>query len=142
MTHYSLLSSSSTNIASATTLFSDVWSSLKTCPSDYYILATQPGVHASDYSNKKTAPFLRDQVLGKDKTIRSNMTVNEVVGILDLKAIQLILEDECGAQVTQIDGEGDAVPLEFGGGPRVIDISFPAPSLNEGRTEELAHYGI
>ena len=41
---------------------------------------------------------------GKDKTIRSTATVHEVVGVLEAKQIQSIIEKECGAQTTVIDG--------------------------------------
>ncbi|EED21690.1 conserved hypothetical protein [Talaromyces stipitatus ATCC 10500] len=132
------LLSSSSNIASATSLLSDVWSSLKTCPSDYYIIATQPGVHAADYSNSKGTPRLREKVLGNDKAIRSNITVTEVLGSLDPTSIRSGLEEECGAQVTRIDGGASGTSLEFEGGPRVIDISFPALSLHGSRLQELS----
>ncbi|EEA25812.1 hypothetical protein TMatcc_005951 [Talaromyces marneffei ATCC 18224] len=134
-----LLSSASSNVVSATSLLSDVWSSLKTCPSDYYIIATQPGVHATDYSTQKATPRLREKVLGNDKAIRSNITVTEVVGLLDPTFIRNGLEQECGAQVTKIDGGASGISLEFKSGPRVIDITFPALSLHESRLQELSH---
>lgn len=43
-------------------------------------------------------------MLGKDKSIRSKMSVNEVAGLLDAKDIQAILEDKCKAQTTVIEG--------------------------------------
>lgn len=138
----SLLSSSSSNVLPATTLLSDVWSSLKTCPSDYYIIATQPGVHATDYSTQKATPRLREKLLGNDKSIRSNITVTEVVGLLDPTSIRNGLEEECGAQVTKIDGGASGTSLEFEGGPRIIDISFPALSLHESRLHELSRNGM
>ncbi|KUL87312.1 hypothetical protein ZTR_03343 [Talaromyces verruculosus] len=133
-----LLSSSSANVLPATSLLSDVWSSLKTCPSDYYIIATQPGVHATDYSTQKATPRLREKVLGNDKAIRSNITVTEVVGIFDPTSIRNGLEEECGAEVTKIDGGASGTSLEFEGGPRIIDITFPALSLHESRLQELS----
>lgn len=139
----SLLSpSSSSNVLSATSLLSDVWSSLKTCPSDYYIIATQPGVHATDYSNQKATRRLREKVLGNDKAIRSNITVTEVVGLFDPTSIRNGLEDECGAKVTTIDGGASGTSLEFEGGPRIIDITFPALFLHESRLQELSRNGI
>lgn len=137
-----LASSSSANVLPATSLLSDVWSSLKTCTSDYYIIATQPGVHATDYSTQQATPRLREKVLGKDKTIRSNITVTEVVGLFDPTSIRNGLEQECGAQVTTIDGSASSTALEFEGGPRIIDITFPAPSLHESRLQELSQNGI
>lgn len=131
--------SSSSHIQSATSLLNDVWSRLKTCPSDYYIIASQPGVHAADYSNQRTTPRLREKVLGTDKAIRSNITVTEVTSPVDLAFIRNGLQDECGAQITQVDGGATSgLSQEFEHGPRIIDIAFPVLSLNEQRTQELS----
>lgn len=96
--------SSTSHIRSAKSLLGDVWGRLKTCPSDYYIIASQPGVHAADYSDQRATPRLREKVLGSDKAIRSNITVTEVTGSLDIESIRNGLENECGAQVTRVDG--------------------------------------
>ena len=40
---------------------------------------------------------------GKDKNIRAKMIVNEVVGEIEAKDIQKLLEKECGAESTVID---------------------------------------
>ncbi|KAL1968510.1 hypothetical protein VTN77DRAFT_1720 [Rasamsonia byssochlamydoides] len=129
---------SSSHLKSATSLFGDVWSKLKTCPSDYYIIASQPGVHATDYSSRKSAPRLREKATGKDKAIRSNFTVTEVVGILDAASIRDGLKDECGAHVTAIDASTGSYPLDFGTSPRVIDVTFPMLPLGSNRAQQLA----
>lgn len=41
---------------------------------------------------------------GKDRDIRSTATIHEVVGVLDAKQIQSVLEQECGARSTVVDG--------------------------------------
>lgn len=41
---------------------------------------------------------------GKDRDISSKMIVSEVVGALEAKQIQDVLEKECGAQTTVVDG--------------------------------------
>jgi hypothetical protein len=43
-------------------------------------------------------------MLGKDKSIRSKMSVNEVTGLLDTAEIKSILTEKCKAQTTAIDG--------------------------------------
>jgi hypothetical protein len=43
-------------------------------------------------------------MLGKDKSIRSKMAVNEVAGLLDVKQINDLLEEKCQAQTTVVDG--------------------------------------
>ncbi|GAB1194066.1 hypothetical protein APSETT444_003306 [Aspergillus pseudonomiae] len=96
--------STSSQLKSAPSLLDDLSSKLSSCPSDYYVIASQPGVHSTDFSTRKSAPRLGAKMTGKDKTIRSTATVNEVVGVLEAKQIQSIIEKECGAQTTAIDG--------------------------------------
>jgi hypothetical protein len=43
-------------------------------------------------------------MLGKDKAIRSKMTVNEVAGLLEAKDVSGFLEKKCKAKTTTIDG--------------------------------------
>jgi hypothetical protein len=43
-------------------------------------------------------------MMGKDKSIRSQMSVNEVAGLLDVKEIKNILQEKCKAETTAIDG--------------------------------------
>lgn len=43
-------------------------------------------------------------MMGKDKSIRSNMSVNEVAGSLEAKQFKTLLEENCKAQTTIIDG--------------------------------------
>jgi len=61
-------------------------------------------VHSSDFSARKSAPRLGAKMLGKDKSIRSKMSVNEVTGLLDIAEIKSILSEKCKAQTTAIDG--------------------------------------
>lgn len=91
-------------IKTGTSLLGDLSSSLSTCPSDYYVVVKQPGVHSSDFSTRKSAPRLGAKMLGKDKSIRSKMSVNEVTGLLDTAEIKSILTEKCKAQTTAIDG--------------------------------------
>jgi hypothetical protein len=43
-------------------------------------------------------------MLGKDSSIRSKMSVNEVAGLVEPKQIKSLLEEKCKAQTTTIDG--------------------------------------
>ncbi|KAJ5331124.1 BIG/ATPase V1 complex subunit S1 [Penicillium atrosanguineum] len=91
-------------IKTGASLLKDISSSLSTCPSDYYVVVNQPGVHSSDFSTRKSAPRLGAKMLGKDKSIRSKMSVNEVTGLFDTTEIKTILTEKCKAQTTAIDG--------------------------------------
>lgn len=95
--------STSAQLKSATTLLDDLSTKLSTCPSEYYVIASQPGVHSTDFATAESAPRLGAKMTGKDKAIRSAMSINEVAGILEAKHIRDILETKCGAQTTVID---------------------------------------
>ncbi|KAJ5166668.1 uncharacterized protein N7482_005449 [Penicillium canariense] len=128
----------SANIKTSASLFEELSSSLSACPSEYYVVVNQPGVHSSDFSSRKSAPRLGAKMLGKDKSIRSKMSVNEVTGLLEVKQIKDLLEVKCQAQTTVIDGSSGSYPSYFESGPRVIDIEFPMLSLGSDRANQLS----
>lgn len=90
-------------IQTGASLLENLSSSLSTCPSDYYVVVYQPGVHSSDFSTRKSAPRLGAKMLGKDRSIRSKMSVNEVAGLLEPKQIKSLLEEKCNVQTTAVD---------------------------------------
>ncbi|KAJ5127369.1 BIG/ATPase V1 complex subunit S1 [Penicillium atrosanguineum] len=125
-------------IKTGASLLKDISSSLSTCPSDYYVVVNQPGVHSSDFSTRKSAPRLGAKMLGKDKSIRSKMSVNEVTGLFDTTEIKTILTEKCKAQTTAIDGSSGEYPTSFGSGPHILDIEFPMLSLSADRADRLS----
>ncbi|GFG01822.1 protein big1 [Aspergillus udagawae] len=128
----------SSNIKAATGVLEDLSSQLSTCPSDYYVIASQPGVHSTDFATRKSAPRLGAKLTGKDKAIRSSMIVKEVAGVLEAKQIQSIIEKECGAQSTLIDASASSYPSEIGPEPRIIFVDFPMLSLGADRAQQLS----
>ncbi|KAL4865973.1 hypothetical protein BDV12DRAFT_140660 [Aspergillus spectabilis] len=135
--------STSAQLKSATTLLDDLSTKLSACPSDYYVIASQPGVHSTDFATRKSAPRLGAKMMGQDKTIQSTVIVNEVAGILEVKHFQRILEKECGAQTTVIDASSGSYSTNFGKEPRVIAIEFPSLSLGLERAQQLSdHDGL
>ncbi|KAL4935711.1 hypothetical protein BDV06DRAFT_121134 [Aspergillus oleicola] len=130
-------------LKSATTLLDDLSTTLKTCPSDYYVIASQPGVHSTDFASSKSAPRLGAKMTGKDKAIQSTMTVNEVAGVLETKQIQKILESECGTETTVIDASSGSYSSDFGKAPRVIVVELPSIAPNTEREQQLSdHDGL
>ncbi|GFF31889.1 protein big1 [Aspergillus udagawae] len=127
----------SSNIKAATGVLEDLSSQLSTCPSDYYVIASQPGVHSTDFATRKSAPRLGAKLTGKDKAIRSSMIVKEVAGVLEAKQIQSIIEKECGAQSTLIDASASSYPSEIGPEP-IIFVDFPMLSLGADRAQQLS----
>ncbi|KAN0076645.1 BIG/ATPase V1 complex, subunit S1 [Elaphomyces granulatus] len=131
------LFTSSSQLKTARSLLEDVRNKLEGCHSDYYVIASQPGVHATDYSTRQSAPRLRERVMGGDKAIRSSFTVTEVVGEVDLGYIRHLLEEKCGVHLTEIDASIGSHPTSFGKGPRIISVTFPMLPLSPERSQQL-----
>ncbi|KAI9375449.1 BIG/ATPase V1 complex, subunit S1 [Aspergillus egyptiacus] len=137
------ITSASKQLQSATSLLDDLSTTLSTCPSDYYVIASQPGVHSTDFATRKAAPRLGAKMTGQDEEIRSTTVVNEVVGVLEAKQIRSVLETECGAQTTVIDASSGSYSTEFGKEPQVIVVEFPLLSLGTEREQQLSdHDGL
>ncbi|KAL1957087.1 hypothetical protein VTO42DRAFT_6345 [Malbranchea cinnamomea] len=132
--------SSSQQLESASSVTEDVTEKLSSCPSQFYILASQPGVHAMDYSSKRSAPRLREQVLKKDNTIRSSFTVSEVVGEVDNSSFESLLVSKCGAGVMEVDAQSGSLPStsEYTSRPQIIKVPFSRlPTDPSSRAEQL-----
>ncbi|KAJ5092095.1 hypothetical protein NUU61_006965 [Penicillium alfredii] len=125
-------------IKAGTSLLDDLSSALGSCPSDYYVVVHQPGVHSTDFATRKSAPRLGAKVLGKDKAIRSKMTVHEVAGLLNTKDVKDLLERKCKTHTTTIDASSGSYPSYFDEGPRIIDVEFPMLSLGSDRAQRLS----
>ncbi|KAJ5265925.1 hypothetical protein N7505_004975 [Penicillium chrysogenum] len=127
-------------IQTGASLLENLSSSLSTCPSDYYVVVYQPGVHSSDFSTRKSAPRLGAKMLGKDSSIRSKMSINEVAGLLEPKEIKGLLEKKCKTQTTAVDASSGSYPSYFEQGPRIIDVEFPMLSLGSDRAQQLSGF--
>ncbi|KAL4974189.1 BIG/ATPase V1 complex, subunit S1 [Aspergillus desertorum] len=130
-------------LKSATTLLDELSTKLSACPSDYYVIASQPGVHSTDFATGKSTPRLGAKMTGEDEAIRSTMIVNEVSGVLETKQVQDILETQCDAQTTVIDASSGSYSTNFGREPRVILVKFPSLPLGSERAQQLSdHDGL
>ncbi|KAJ5096918.1 hypothetical protein N7456_007639 [Penicillium angulare] len=138
MASTSELLTNSAYIKNGASVYDEISSALSTCPSDYYVVVSQPGVHSTDFSTRKSAPRLGAKMLGKDRSIHSKMSVNEVVGELDAKQIKSLLVEKCGAETTAIDASSGSYPTYFESGPRVIDIEFAMLPLSNSRASQLS----
>ncbi|RAK76047.1 Ac45/VOA1 transmembrane domain-containing protein [Aspergillus fijiensis CBS 313.89] len=130
--------SASAQLKTASSLLEDLSSKLSGCPSDYYVIASQPGVHSNDFSTLKSAPRLGAKLTGKDHTIRSRTIINEVVGVLEARKVQELIEAECGAQSTIIDDSSGIYSPDFGAEPRVIRLDFPVLPQGADRRLQLS----
>ncbi|KAL6233738.1 hypothetical protein BDW75DRAFT_214204 [Aspergillus navahoensis] len=130
-------------LKSATALLDELSIKLSACPSDYYVIASQPGVHSTDFATGKSAPRLGAKMTGEDEAIRSTIIVNEVVGVLETKQVQDILETKCGTETTFIDASSGSYSTDFGKEPRNLVVSFPSLPLGSERAQQLSdHDGL
>ncbi|ODH46433.1 hypothetical protein GX48_07480 [Paracoccidioides brasiliensis] len=128
----------SRQLQSASSVSADVSRTLTACPSDSYIIISQPGVHASDYSSDKVAPQLRHRVLKQGNEIHTVFAVSEVVGNLDVDGLQKILERECGVEVSKVDSSNGVPQERYTKKPQVIRVDFPSlAATNTNRSEYL-----
>lgn len=121
---------SARTLSSAEAITSEISSSLSLCPSDHYIIVSQEGVGASDYTSRKGTGFW-SKLSSKDANrIRSTVSVPEVFGKIDISQWEQTLLERCGGDVWHIDASTTMIP-SFDSIPKVVLISFAAPSKND-----------
>ncbi|PGH35050.1 hypothetical protein GX50_02081 [[Emmonsia] crescens] len=126
----------SRQLESAPSLSASLSASLKSCPAATYILISQPGVHARDYSSDNAAPQLRRRVLKLDEEVKGSFAVSEVVGRVDVDALQGMLEEGCGVEAVRVDGSGGA-PQAYTKKPQVIRVEFASVAPDSNPSEQL-----
>lgn len=94
---------SSTQIVKSASLIQSINEAFQKCPSDTYVIVSQPAVNAADYHDPEAAPRLGRNIRGENKNIRSSMTVSDVLGALDAGSVSRQLQEKCGAEVVMID---------------------------------------
>lgn len=133
-------SDADSRLRSASSLTSDVSSILSQCPTDIYIIVSQPGVQPSSYASSKTTPALSTRLRnGRRQGIRSSSTIDEVVGNLNVESWHNVLEKECGAQIVEVDAIV-GIPTEQKTMPVVYNVWLPAPTTTENLTENDAFF--
>ena len=115
-------------LASASSLTSELSNSLSECDSDHYIIISQPGVTAKDYSSEKVAPALAGLRSENTRTFESLGSIAEVVGSIDTKQWEETLKTHCGIDVVQVDASGP-IP-SYKSFPRAVHVTMPAPSAS------------
>ena len=116
---------SSPQIASAASISSTVISELEKCPSDTYIVVSQPGVNAADYADPSSAPYLRKRISGEDTRVRSSFTVADVLGEVDADRLVGAVETKCGASVLSVDASSESQPWNIPAGRNFPSIAIP-----------------
>ena len=79
--------------------------SLAECPTDFYILAHQPGVNFADYTVRST-PHLKEWLERASRRINSGLAVSEMVGSIDQTLLHKTLKSKCGVEKLHVDASG------------------------------------
>ena len=77
---------------------------LEGCPSDAYIIVSQPGVSIADFTQNTAAHFAR-WIRGADSKIKTSTVTENVHGVSDVAVLQSHLEKQCKANAIEIDGQ-------------------------------------
>ncbi|KAK8001785.1 ER protein big1 [Apiospora marii] len=91
--------------ASVTKLATDI---LSTCPTDRYLLVTQPNLHAAHLRSSTSAPRLQHTL--KSAQVASRVSVAEVAGALDTKALSKLIKESCGKNASVDEVTLEAIP--------------------------------
>ena len=94
---------SSAQIASEASLNKAISQQLQKCPSEIYVIISQPGVNAVDFQDPFSAPHLRQKLMREDENIQSSLVVSEVVGGFDSANISRNIQHTCGASQLEVD---------------------------------------
>ncbi|KAA6411842.1 MAG: hypothetical protein FRX48_03992 [Lasallia pustulata] len=128
----------SSQVASAASITAELESQLEKCPSDTYIVVSQPGVKAADYDNRFSAPHLRKRIGGDDENARSSFTVADVFGEIDPNGLVRLVEKKCGAGLMSVDASTGSFAKIDDMRPRVIQLYFPPLPTSSDRATTLA----
>ena len=127
---------SASQLRSGRSLSSDVSSILSQCPTDLYIIVTQPGVRTSDFSSSKT-PALARRIA--KHSLPSISVFDEVIGNVDINSWHNILESQCGAQIVEVDTVS-GIPTQQKTVPVVYNVWLPAPTKTDDLTDNDAFF--
>ncbi|KAL8718513.1 MAG: hypothetical protein Q9225_004362 [Loekoesia sp. 1 TL-2023] len=136
------LLTTSLQIVTADTISDSITSQLSKCPSDTYVIVTQPAVHAHDYQDRYVAPYLRKKIQGEDDRIRSSISIPDVLGNVDTDSIIKSIEANCGAALMKVDASTGSFAIADDPKPRVINLEFPSLPTGNKRASQLQENGI
>ena len=98
-----LFQSENKHILSATLIQKSIESQLTACPSDSYVLVSQPNATTEGYAEPGIVPHMRAKLSGSDEKIRSRIIVDAVYGDIDAHSMSTMLQEKCGATPMRID---------------------------------------
>ncbi|KAI9739521.1 MAG: hypothetical protein M1834_006237 [Cirrosporium novae-zelandiae] len=127
-------------IQTPSTLIPRLSNLLSSCPSDFYVLVSQPGLDASDLSwFPRSAPNLRRRMDGTNKDVRSSFEIRDVLGEVNSAEIEKSLAEMCRAGVVAVDASTGSFPILSDATPRVIRLDFPSLPTTRGAMKAAEH---
>ncbi|KAI9717522.1 MAG: hypothetical protein M1812_004663 [Candelaria pacifica] len=131
------------SIQSASALTQDVTKTLFECPSDTYIIATQPSVNAEDFAARLSAPHLRRYMNRENDAVKTSYSIRDVLGEFDADEVQNMLEKRCRARTMSVDASTGSFAVIDDMKPRVIRVEFPdLPVSSNERASKLAENDV
>ncbi|KAK5100708.1 hypothetical protein LTR70_001391 [Exophiala xenobiotica] len=118
------------DLASASTIEPILLDSLKSCPTKNYLVVSQPGVSADDFSTSRNTPLLRDR-LSMTLPGQTSLQVRDVIDRLDPSVITEHIAKTCSRSTLHIDTTSMIIP-DFQGNTqeRVFHAEMPALHVN------------
>jgi hypothetical protein len=92
---------SSRQVQSAADVLRTTKEFLRGCPSDIYVIVSQPNLNVADFSSSTALPRLQRFV--SRNTVKTKIRVSEVIGELSTRDLEDYLESHCGAAVIEAD---------------------------------------
>ncbi|KZF26851.1 BIG1-domain-containing protein [Xylona heveae TC161] len=117
-----------------------VQATLSRCPSQTYVIASQPGAYAADFAGRQSAPHLRRRISKKDADIASSFSVTDVSGQVNPDALEGFLKMQCGAGSTTVDASVGTFTTADDDRPRVVRVNFPALPTTRERKDKLGEH--
>ncbi|KAK9452640.1 BIG/ATPase V1 complex, subunit S1 [Dipodascopsis uninucleata] len=105
------------------------------CQADAYIVVSQPGLHASDFSatSEHTTPNLR-KLFDQAST---SYAVRNAHGVFDIDNLEKHIVDTWGADTVVVDAASDAFSISESK-PQLVHVDFPALPVDFTRANVLA----
>ncbi|KAF1815993.1 BIG1-domain-containing protein [Eremomyces bilateralis CBS 781.70] len=126
-------------LQSGSSVLSSTKDVLSTCPSDTYILISQPGTSPLDFTDGDATPHLRKLLQKDTDRVRSSATIPNVLGSVDVNELAQWLSQKCHARIDDIDVNAYISPSQSEL-PRVIKAEFPMLPVDEFRAGKLSSY--
>ncbi|KAH0290959.1 BIG1-domain-containing protein [Aureobasidium namibiae CBS 147.97] len=127
------------NVISAQSLQQNVEHQIKGCPTDKWLVVSQPGLTTDDLTVSKSTPHLRRRLAGKDNRVKSVFAAKNVVGHVDAMVMVSSINRECSTRSTMLlDGEKGEIPSYSSDAYDAIHVQFPAlPTAHDDRESAL-----